>query len=264
VSCIKKYYAVSGARVFEIIIKQETMELQQINAVYFEKVIRYYTGARGKYFYITGFAPNGLVQYFFLEDTEKKKIYETPFTAVPYEDKFSKYRESRRKENRSLEDFRKKLNGENFRSSDSSSDWYRDTGPAFVEQAVQYSLWSDFAPFYVCDTSVLLMNYPQNLLERYSLDTRFFDTIPLQLRTPKERINTTLFDENREQVYYLTHATQDSAYIFSVDLRNGTDMLVRALPASAFNVRVNREYLYYLLNPDGSNEVFLFREKLRE
>ena len=269
VSCNNRYYAEAGNEVVEIVITLSGIEYKPVDFKFFNKAIKYYVGTKGKYFYITQFNLHYLVQGFFLDDTELKKIDEHPFTTVIREKDIQLLKDAAWRE------FAYKMlePKSTFHPVDPEgieggwySNGYNYMREEFKERDAQtYTLKEEFAPFYVLDSSLILINYFQNHIERHSFNGKLMDTVSLKINNEKRESRQTFYDTFSKKIFYRSEDADTAQSIDELNVSSGVGKEVRKISRNEiYNVKVSNGYVYYLFNPLKTNNVFLFREKFDE
>ena len=282
VSCNGRYYAESGNEIIELFLSYTGIDFKPVDFDFFNKTIKYYAGTKGKYFYITEFLNQNLIQGFFLDNTETKKIEEQPFASVlreqdlilltASEDRVA-FKEGIANIDASHGVYTKISNP--YAGSALTANWMildklvkenEIKQTKFAEQAYQSTKFKEvFAPFYVMDSSLVIVNYYQNIIERHAFDGKFIDTINLKIANDKRESKQTFYDTFSKKTYYRSESVDTAQSIYELNIANGESKEKRKISRSdIYDVKVSNGYVYYLFNPPKTNKVFLFREKIDE
>ncbi|MFI5222338.1 MAG: carboxypeptidase-like regulatory domain-containing protein [Bacteroidia bacterium] len=276
VSCINKYYAEASDEVFEISFKKSKIKLDSVKFDYFEKTIKHYVGYSEPFFYITQFQANNLVQGFFTENTEQDKISEIPFAKVVRENDLTQRKILRETKIYQITDQPNKPNTKQDINSPASDPknptfdnpsyrppqdegYYSESTNEFGQRTFQTMFFKrDFAPFYLIDSTIVLINYYQNFIERHSINGRPIDTIALKIGNTGKRSIQTFLDEATKKIYYRKE-DEDSTQIYELNILNGNGKKVKTVSRKEiFNIKIRNDFVYYLFNPPVTNNLFLF------
>jgi hypothetical protein len=274
VSCINRYYADAGNEVHELFIDNKGIRDTLINVNYFNYAIKYYVGNKGKYFFITRFFTHNLVQAFYLEDTEIRKISQKPFAWVERE------RDIKRLKNSEYHIQVDKL----FLNRDVNHNGGSDmpttkTGGSLQQQLKEndierieytereayqeYMFKEIFAPLYVMDSALIIMNYYNNTIERYRFNGEWIDSIRLKVANEKGQIKQTYYDATDNKVYYRNENADTTQSIYELTIATGEGReRKKILRKDSYTIKVFDGNVYYPYNPPHTNNVILFREKM--
>lgn len=278
-SCNNRYYAESENEIIEIFISNSGIEFNPVEFNFYTKSIKYYAGAKGKYFYITQFSHQNIFQDFFLDDNELKKIEKQPFAKVIRENDLkllaaSEDRIAFKEQTANLNashgiyvKYNDPIVTENRKILDKLVTDIEIERTKFIEhEAYQSYIFKEiFAPFYVMDSSLILVNYYQNIIQQYSFDGKLIDTISLKINNEKRKSWQTFYDTFSKKIYYRLENADTTQSIYELNIASGKSKEKRKiLRSEIYNVKVSNGYVYYLFNPPKTNKVFLFREKINE
>ena len=263
-SCIKRTFAVTTDGVYEISFQNGNLKVDTFNQKYFETTVLSYAGFIDGFFYIQLFDALKFSTKYFLEDTKIKKIYPNPFLVVNDNNEISKY-----KHDLSRKDTARKRDLALYKSLgiDLSDLYYTKETPGefIVVNEMKQKHKDVYAPLFVTDSLVMIFDYVDSLIRKFSFDTEKKSTTNISYMLDKTWNRKVLYDRVQKKFYGVFFDNHFHS-VKEINIETGNASFAKKISyPEVRNIKIRNGEIYYLHAPfEPTGNVFLFKEKITE
>ncbi len=275
ISGLNYIYAICSEQILAVSVKKSMLLYQPVADTLFNRKIQFYKGGHDRWLYLSLFSHSHQTVVYFLEDLEKKIIYQyQPFCMVSDRRKEKNARREkiigeaiREQEMQEVLDVPPSIRGSRFSPEYNGildehegdvSFFHKET---FNQHYVEKPL---YAPLFMMDSNFCIFDFVKGEVHFFSYDTQLDHVLPIAFQKTEGWKGQVLKDE--KQHFYAPYAERGGTISLHA-LNPVTFSAIREQTLSypeAENIHMSGDYVYYLRQPsEKRQEVFLFREMIR-